>query len=201
MSAKTQKNFSIQVVTPKKVKLHLGCGKRHLPGYIHIDLASYPHIDHRQDIRRLPRFKKNSVDCIYSSHALEYFDRMEVLDVLREWRRVLKKGGTLRLAVPDFATLTRVYQKTNKLDLVLGPLFGRWPTKLNHLVLYHKTVYDFSSLKQILKTLGFHNIQRWDWRKVFKDELAGFDDYSQAYYPHMDKKHGILTSLNVQAKK
>ena len=28
-----------------------------------------------------------------------------------------------------------------------------------------------------------------------------YDDYSQAYYPHMDKDNGILISLNVEAIK
>jgi hypothetical protein len=36
---------------------------------------------------------------------------------------------------------------------------------------------------------------------VFRGELAGFDDYSQAYIPHMDKEGGRLISLNLEAEK
>ena len=181
--------------------LHLGCGKRHLPGYVHIDIASYPHIDYRQDIRRLPMFKDNSVDLIYCSHALEYFDRLEVQEVLKEWRRVLKKGGILRLAMPDFASLVKIYHKYKKLERIIGPIYGRWPINAEQSILYHKTGYDFSSLKELLTAQGFRKIRRWDWRKVFTGPLAGFDDYSQAYVPHLDKKRGILISLNVEASK
>ena len=27
------------------MKLHLGCGKRFIPGFYHIDALSYPHVD------------------------------------------------------------------------------------------------------------------------------------------------------------
>ncbi|GAG94071.1 unnamed protein product, partial [marine sediment metagenome] len=29
----------------------------------------------------------------------------------------------------------------------------------------------------------------------------GYDDCSQSYIPHMDKEHGLLISLNVEAEK
>lgn len=92
-----------------EIKLHLGCGKRYLPGYIHIDLADYPHIDYKHDIKTLPMFEDCSVDLIYASHVIEYFDRIEVITVLKEWYRVLKEGGILRIAVPDFEALVQVY--------------------------------------------------------------------------------------------
>ena len=28
------------------MKLHLGCGKRNIPGFVHIDAVDYPHVDH-----------------------------------------------------------------------------------------------------------------------------------------------------------
>ena len=42
------------------------------------------------------------------------------------------------------------------------------------------------------------NIFIYDWRKT---EHAQFDDHSQAYLPHMDKKNGELISLNVESNK
>jgi predicted SAM-dependent methyltransferase len=179
------------------VQLHLGSGRRYIPGFVHIYLADYQHIDHRHDIRALPMIGDGSADLIYVCHALEYFDRVEVLDVLREWRRVLRPGGVLRVAVPDFAALAQVYQKLGKLDAIVGPLYGRWPIPGAHTI-YHRTVYDFASLEGVLQTAGFTNVHRYDWRNtVHKD----FDDYSQAYVPHMDKEHGILISLNVEASR
>jgi predicted SAM-dependent methyltransferase len=179
---------------------HLGCGKRRLAGYVHVDLADYPHIDHRHDIRTLPMFPDSSLNGIYASHSLEYFDRVEVVEVLAEWRRVLRPGGFLRLAVPDFAALNAVYAETGDIAQVLGPIYGRWsPTP--GLVIYHKTAYDAASLTAVLKEAGFVGVRPWDWRQVFTGENAGFDDYSQAYSPHMDKENGRLMSLNLEADK
>ncbi len=178
--------------------LHLGCGKRYIPGFVHIDLADFPHIDHKHDIRTLPMFEESSADLAYASHVLEYFDRFEAKEVLSEWRRVLKPGGTIRLAVPDFEALTKVYQQYTNLDLILGPLYGRIviETPQRKIVTYHKTVYDFVSLKSLLEETGFTNVHRYDWRQtIHKDH----DDFSQAYIPHMNKEQGLLISLNIEA--
>jgi len=183
------------------MKLHLGCGKRYLKGYVHVDLADFPHIDHRHSIERLPMFEDNCADVIYSSHALGYFDRFEVLEVLADWRRVLKPGGILRLAMPDFESLVKVYLKYGELDRVLGPIFGRWPVPGTDTVIFQKTVYDYPSMQKVLEQAGFEQVRRWDWRQVFVGELQGYDDYSQAYVPHMDKDNGILISLNTEAVK
>lgn len=181
------------------MKLHLGCGKRYIPGFIHVDLAEYTHIDYRRPVDDLLPFKNNSVDLIYASHVFEYFDREEAPRVLKEWRRVLKKGGILRLAVPDFEALVKVYRKYKNLDLIKGPLYGKWKIRGTNTYVYHKTVYDFSSLQKMLEGNGFERIRRWDWRKTPPHHQ--YDDFSQAYIPHMDKKKGILISLNVEAYK
>jgi predicted SAM-dependent methyltransferase len=187
--------------TKKPLMLHLGCGKRRLPGFVHVDLAKFPHIKYRRPISDLRVFKSGSAGLIYSSHAFEYFDRAEAVKVLKEWRRVLRKGGTLRLAVPDFEAMVKVYLKYGK-DLehqgILGPLFGKWPIPGAAKTVYHKTTYDFKSLKKILEANGFTNVRRYHWKKALPE---GYDDYSRAYVPHMDERKGILISLNVEARK
>jgi predicted SAM-dependent methyltransferase len=158
------------------------------------------HIDIKTDVSDLKMVDSNTVDLIYSSHTFEYFDRQQAVEVLREWRRVLKVGGILRLAVPDFDGLVDVYKLTGELGKVLGPLYGRMEieTQEGKKVLYHKTVYNFASLCQLLNASGFNNVRRYRWQDtVHKD----YDDHSQAYYPHMDKENGILVSLNVEASK
>jgi predicted SAM-dependent methyltransferase len=182
-----------------EIKLHLGCGKRFLEGYVHIDLSEYSHINYNHNITTLPMCKTGSVNLIYASHVLEYFDREEVIDVLNEWYRVLKPKGIIRLAVPDFDALLSVYT-THSLDNILGPLYGRWEVAPGKFI-YHKTVYNFDQLSNLLKSTGFKKPKLWNWREVFVDELEGFDDFSQAYIPHMDKDNGKLISLNVEAIK
>jgi len=182
------------------MNLHLGCGKRYIPGFVHVDLDDYPHIDYRHDIRTLPMFADNSVDLIYPCHVIEYFDRIEVLDVLHEWYRVLKPGGILRLAVPDFEALVKVYLKYGDLSLIHGPLYGRMVirTDSGERIIYHRTVYDFKTLKSVLESVGFKNVRRYDWRQTIHKD---YDDFSQAYIPHMDKENGLLISLNVETEK
>lgn len=182
-----------------KIKLHLGGGNKFIPGFTHIDLADFPHLDYKMhDIRNLPMYKDNSVDLIYCSHALQYFDREMAKIALQEWYRILEKGGILRLAVPDFEAITLVYLKYGK-DLahrgILGPLYGKILVGKH---IYHKTTYDFESLKDLLESVKFKNVHKYDWRET---EHADVDDFSQAYIPHLDKENGILISLNVEAEK
>ena len=155
------------------------------------------HIDYKSNIDDLSMFDNESVSLIYSSHSFEYFNRQEAIKVLTEWRRVLRPEGVLRLAVPDFDSLIKVYQKTGEIEKILGPLYGQMDIQTNEgqKTLYHRTVYNFDSLSKLLKNNGFKNIRRYDWRTtVHRDH----DDHSQAYFPHMDKEKGILVSLNIE---
>lgn len=184
----------------KIIKLNLGCWHRHIPGFIHVDFCEMPHIDYKSSIDKLPFFSDDTVDLIYCSHALEYFDRFEAKRVLAEWRRILRPGGLLRLAVPNFASLMKVYEVTGELDRVLGPLYGRMEIQATDgpRTLFHKTTYDEKSLSSLLLDCGFVDPAKWDWRNT---EHANIDDHSQAYFPHMEKESGIHISLNIQAYK
>ncbi|QQS15835.1 MAG: methyltransferase domain-containing protein [Candidatus Moraniibacteriota bacterium] len=175
-------------------KLHLGCGRIYIPGFIHIDLMDFDHIDYKIPADDLSVFDDDSVDLVYACHILEHFKRTEVKKVLQEWFRVLKPGGVLRLSVPGFEEIVAIYQKYGDLKLVLGPLVGGQTYLYN----FHYMAFDFRFLSELLIEAGFKGVRRYDWRKT---EHAGIDDYSQAYIPHMDKEHGLPVSLNVEAVK
>ena len=178
----------------EEIKLHLGCGNRYIPCFVHVDLADYPHIDYKSDVSDLSMFEDNSADLIYACHVLEHFKRYEVGRVLKEWHRVLKRGGILRVAVPDFEAIVKVYEKYRDIELIMGLLYGGQDYEYN----FHHVGFDLKYLEKLFKKVGFKNIHRYDWRKTIHKD---YDDFSQAYIPHMDKEHGILMSLNVECEK
>lgn len=181
-----------------KVKLHLGCGWRNFgKEWIHIDNGDYEHLDYKSDVTSLPMIESESVDLIYASHVIAYFNRDEIIPILNEWNRVLKTGGVLRLATPDFKSMIELYHQGEiVIEEVLGPLYGKMD--MDGVDIYHRTTYDLKSLKSILTRCGFTNIQKYNWRQT---EHSEFDDHSQAYKPNMDKENGKLISLNVESIK
>ena len=178
------------------MKFNIGCGHRNFgKEWIHIDGKNYDHID-SSDIF-IKDYQDNSADLIYASHFIEYFDREEVVPLLKRWKNVLIPNGVLRLAVPDFKVYSKLYSdKQYSLDSFLGPLYGKMP--MGDKTIYHKTTYDYASLATLLKEIGMRNVKKYNWEET---EHAQFDDHSQAYLPHMDKGNGELMSLNVECIK
>lgn len=174
------------------VKINLGCGNRNFgKGFIHIDGGDYAHLDSNDIIN----FPYKNVELLYASHVIQYFDRDEIIPILKKWKRKLKKNGVFRVSTLNFSQVVKLY-KNFGLKHFLGPLYGKM--KMKNKIIYHKTCYDKYSLTELLVKIGFRNIKEWDHRKVCH---ASFDDYSQAYLPHMDKKNGTLISLNLQCIK
>lgn len=174
-------------------RLHIGCGKNYLPGWTNLDLFSSVQADIYADITALP-FDRGSFDLIYASHVLEHVQRHMVLSTLTHWRDLLKTGGRLRLAVPDFAAVMARYSKTGNLDEVIGLLYGGQ----NHPRNNHFVTFDSNTLKRDMNRAGFLDVKYWDWRET---EHSDFDDYSQCFLPHMDKENGMLMSLNMEGIK
>ena len=178
------------------MKLHLGCGPRFIPGFVHVDALAAPHVDIVGPVERLA-VGDNTVSLIYASHILEHFGRQEYSAVLKEWLRVLRPGGVLRLAVPDFAACAAIYYEcglVNGLTGLVGLIVGGQRDGYD----FHKMIFDEDFLSRELLELGFSEVRRWDWRTT---EHSHIDDYSQAYLPHLDKVKGRQMSLNLEAVK
>lgn len=178
------------------MKFNIGCGWRNFgEDWVHIDGGDYDHLD--SDDIMIKQYPNNCADLIYASHFIGYFDREEIVPILKRWRDVLKPGGIMRIATTDFETCARLYINGEyPLGNFLGPLYGKMP--MGNITVYEKTAYDFKDLEALLKYIGMKDIKKYDWRQA---EYAAFDDHSQAYLPHMDKDNGTLISLNVECKK
>jgi len=176
------------------MKLHIGCGNVILPGWINLDIENLPGIYIQDDVRTLNKIADESCDIIYASHVLEHVGRHEFETVLKTWNKKLKMNGILRLAVPDFEKAVLWYMQTKQILDIVGLVSGGQKTKFD----YHQMIFDRKMLTDALKKCGFGNIREWDWRKV---DHGRIDDYSQSYFPHMDKEKGTLMSLNLEATK
>ena len=130
--------------------LDLGAGTVSPPGFIPMGNAHgssiYP-LDHAD----------NSVDAIVASHVLEHFAFREVPAVLAEWVRVLKPGGILKIAVPDFAKIAQGY-----LDGVNQPteafIMGGQTAPDD----FHMALFDEARLKSALAQAGLMLIRTWE---------------------------------------
>lgn len=182
-----------------KTKIHLGCGSKDFGSeWFHVDLdRSFSHVEW-SNILSLP-YKKDQVDLIYASHLLEHLFPDEAKMALMHWRDILKPGGILRLAVPNFEKIAKLYlQKKYNINAFLGLIYGGKRHYRAHESIYHKVAFDKESLTALLASVGYTNITEWDWRNVDHGDI---DDFSQAYLPHMDKVAGELMSLNLECTK
>ena len=199
--ARRTKSTRVKKVVPDQAadtsRLHLGCGKAHIPGFFHIDIQSYDHVDHIGAVEKLDFIDTDTVELIYACHVLEHFGRFQIVDVLREWCRVLKPGGLLRLAVPDFSACAAIYYEEGLKDGLSG-LVGLVCGGQRDSTDFHHMIFDAPLLSGLLFQAGFSGVHKWDWRKT---DHADTDDYSQSHLPHMDKETGRLMSLNLEAVK
>ncbi len=83
-----------------KKGIDVGCGPRKVAKWaVGIDiLRKESEADILASGDRLP-FGKEALDFVVASHNLEHYEDLQV--TLREWKRVLKKGGVIGVVVPD----------------------------------------------------------------------------------------------------
>ena len=131
------------------VKLNLGCGDVKADGYTNIDRKSgseaYP-----------LTCNDNSVDEIRASHLLEHFGHRELRKVLMNWVSKLKVGGVLKIAVPDYADVSKRYldgEKINTQQFICGGQLDDDD--------YHKSIFDKASLSAMLDFVGLIDIKHW----------------------------------------
>lgn len=100
---KTSKESALPNTDPKAVKLDVGCGynkRNDSEGWIGVDFDGNSLADITCNIEKGLPFPDNSVDFIFTSHTLEHM--VDLIFVMEEFYRVLKKDGILEIIVPYY---------------------------------------------------------------------------------------------------
>jgi predicted SAM-dependent methyltransferase len=176
-------------------KVHLGCGKKYLEGWINVDALPDVGSDVCADLNAV-EFLDGSVETVYACHVLEHLNEESVCVLLRKIFRWLRPCGALYVAVPDFDAIHHRYSTHRDLSELRGLILGGGRDEYD----VHRSIFNFEKLKSFLEYAEFRSIDRYDWRDFEVGQL-GVDDYSQAYLPHLDKINGQLMSLNVVARR
>ncbi len=134
------------------IKLDIGCGKEYLEGWTPVDRIigkeAFP-LD----------YKDGTVDEIRASHILEHFSYWNTKLVLEDWARVLKPGGILRVAVPNFDYIVERYEDKDELEFpVEQALMGAHEDGND----YHKAIFSRDKLSYFMREAGFGDIKPWE---------------------------------------
>lgn len=154
--------------TPAEVKLHLGCGGETWRDFINVDLFSYDPdkpdssrsgcvAEALGDMRNLG-LKDNSIDEIFTSHTLEHFTRWEAIDMLTDWRRMLKPSGKVVMETPDFVrcVLRLFHPRRSHRQLALNMFYGnQWD---RHDFETHRYVWSAAGVKRALLDIGYQSV-------------------------------------------
>jgi hypothetical protein len=132
-----------------QIKLDLGAGQICGP-----DLSRWAAI-------MAPRYSRSPtptkrVDEIVASHVLEHFPYRALETIVRDWARCLKKGGKLRIAVPDFEKIAKNYLEGTYQPHESYILGGQQDAND-----YHKAMFDRDRLRSLLAGAGLVLIEPW----------------------------------------
>lgn len=157
--------------------LEIGPGETVTPGWIHLDIRRMPCIEFVQSAEDLP-FNDDTVSHISAKSILEHISYRKTLDVLKEWRRVLIKGGSLILVLPLIdGRFKRYYEGKLRLE-GLNDLLGAQDYPANT----HLSFFDEEYLGRMLNT-------------------AGYESWSITLRISIDKNPDYLDGVEIVAKK
>jgi predicted SAM-dependent methyltransferase len=133
-------------------------------------------------------------DFAYSEHVLEHFPRATGRRIVDEIHRLLRPGGTVRIAVPDLANVIGMYADetflatpTAAADVLeptavearalFGDSFGTRGERLN-VCMYgwgHAYLYDETDLVRLLTNAGFTTVARRPHGESLHEPLRGLE--------------------------
>lgn len=186
-------------------RLNLGCGGNPLPGWTNIDggdglwfdAPQHPDVIPLDVFAALAAIDDASCDLVYSEHFFEHFTLDEGFRMAREWARVLKPGGVVRVVTPDLTREARMYLG-EQLPIDAKTYLThkrRWlgvrhvaeakrfltPAMLLNFGMRldgHLFVYDFETLRAQLESAGFESVTREQFGTSGRPQLHGIDRHA-----------------------
>ncbi len=89
--------------------LNLGCGQRFHAEWVNVDFVSGAPAVIAHDLRKGIPFEDGRFALVYHSHVLEHFEAQDGARFLHECHRVARKGGLIRVAIPDLERIAATY--------------------------------------------------------------------------------------------
>jgi predicted SAM-dependent methyltransferase len=133
------------------LRLDIGSGPNPKDGFMGVDMFMDDPLIVKAPMWSLP-YDDNTVEEIYSSHALEHVGRQQIKPTLEEWHRVLKPGGRLTLEVPDLRWGCRNFLNNQEDLWAFEVLFGNQDVEDGQ---FHKWGFTPGSLCNYLRQAGF----------------------------------------------
>lgn len=136
-------------------RLNLGCGYDIRSGYLNVDFQEKHNPDLLADIRILDMLPSGYYEEIVAQDCLEHFPRTDTELALKEWHRLLKIGGILKLRVPDIASAVAILTSSTDINHQKGwnqMIFGTQAYTGD----YHFTSFTEDLVRHYLKETGFN---------------------------------------------
>ncbi len=150
--------------------LNVGCGTNTNPDFINLDYHWIKSIDICWDIVKKPYpIPTGHLEGIYSEHCLEHIPLPAFEANIKEFYRMLKPGGVVRIVMPDGELYFDLYQQKKAGENVHMPYEENYISpmaRINGLFRNygHQFIHDFYTVKKILEREGFKNVVRASYR-------------------------------------
>ncbi|MEQ8469305.1 methyltransferase domain-containing protein [Coleofasciculus sp. E1-EBD-02] len=173
--SKIFRNNKLQLINnslTSKAYLNVGCGANRHKDFINLDYYWSPNLDLVWDITKKIPLKDSSLLGIFTEHCLEHISYLDSYKLLRDFKRMLKPGGYLRIVVPDAELFLDIYQRGKLGERVYFPNgltgYNGVPSSITPLLEINRTfrghghrfAYDYATLKIMLLQAGFVDIQK-----------------------------------------
>jgi len=157
------------------IKLHLGSGNINLQGWINIDARNGGHIHILEKDFKLETFSDNSISEIYLCHVLEHFTINEIENLLVIFSKKLLLGGVLRISVPNFDNILKIYQLSDRnIDKIRPILLGGQ----DHIYNFHKSIFNNKNLTKLLNKNNFGYVEEWDTKEIFGSDIGDYSNHN-----------------------